>query len=41
MKTLLRILVCLLLSLNLAPAARETREIVMTVNGIKIPILII
>ena len=41
MKTLLRILVCLLLSLNLAPTARETREIVMTVNGIKIPILIV
>lgn len=41
MKTLPRILVCFLLSLNLAPAARETREIVMTVAGIEIPILIV
>ena len=41
MKTLPRTLVCFLLSLKLASAARETREIVMTVDGIKIPILIV
>jgi acetyl esterase/lipase len=41
MKTLPRILVYFLLSLNLASAARETREIMMTVDGIEIPILIV
>ena len=41
MKTLPRTLVCFLLSLKLASAARETREIVMTVDGMEIPILIV
>ena len=41
MKTLPRTLVCFLLSLKLTSAARETREIVMTVDGIEIPILIV